>query len=161
MPHSGQALSTLAEAASLMNHTQHPTHGGVPGIVVPQPHVGEPAVPVPTVHSQVGAPLPPPPLAPPPATGNQEEMVTIRHFMDSSLDCPKAYDDVKRLTCGTRSLKCGRNCFCTRGRATPRYGQGRESCAGTPTIVVYITDSTQSVMPGWLNDIQDIGSGGV
>jgi hypothetical protein len=97
MPHSGQALSTLAEAASLMNHTQHPTHGGVPGIVVPQPHVGEPAVPVPTVHSQVGAPLPPPPLAPPPATGNQEEMVTIRHFMDSSLDCPKAYDDVKRL----------------------------------------------------------------
>jgi hypothetical protein len=37
-------------------------------------------------------------LAPPPATsGKQEEMATIRHFMDSSLDCPKAYEDVKRL----------------------------------------------------------------
>lgn len=92
MPHSGQALSTLAEAASLMNHTPHPiTHMEVPGVAVPDPPAVEPALPVPQV-------MEPQRLAPPPATsGKQEEMATIRHFMDSSLDCPKAYEDVKRL----------------------------------------------------------------
>ena len=102
MPSSSQALSTLAEAASLMHPPPHAS-GSAPAI--PQPSLGSLDAALPASSVDVG-----PALGSDAADSRSDPVATVRQFLDSStsLTCPKAQEDVKRLAMGGHHAEAAR-----------------------------------------------------
>lgn len=103
LPASSQALSTLAEAASLMHP---PPHGSGAAPAVPQPSLGSMDAPLLASSVDAGAL----PAGSDAVESHSDPVATVRQFLDStsSLNCPKAQEDVKRLAQGGNHAEAAR-----------------------------------------------------